>query len=71
MTDIHFVYGLANGNFLEASRRYEMYHQRAVSYYTLFARLYQRLRETEAFTKKYVSGNAKGEHQHWMKQYLI
>lgn len=53
MADMHFVYGLANGNSLEASRRYaEMYPQRVAPYHTLFARLHQRLRETGTFTKR-------------------
>lgn len=50
LTDMHFVYGLCNGNSLEASRRYaEMYPQRVAPYHSLFARLHQRLRENGTF----------------------
>lgn len=53
MTDMHFVYGLAYGNCLAASRMYaEMYPQRVAPHHTLFARLHQRLRETGTLTKR-------------------
>lgn len=53
MTDMHFVYGLSNGNSLEASRKYaEMYPQRVAPHHTLFPRIHQRLRETGTFVVK-------------------
>lgn len=53
MTDMHFVYGMANGNSAEAARMYaEMYPQRVAPHHTLFLRLHQRLRENGTFKKR-------------------
>lgn len=53
MADMHFVYGLSNGNSLEACRRYaEMFPDRVAPHHTLFARLHQRLRESGTFNHR-------------------
>ena len=53
MADMHYVYGLSQGNGLEASRRYaEMYLQRQLPSHRIFARLHQRLREYGSFDKR-------------------
>lgn len=53
MADRHYVYGLSQGNGLEASRRYvEMYPERQHPSHRIFARLHQRLREYGSFTKR-------------------
>lgn len=53
MADMHYVYGLSQGNGLEASRRYaEMYPQRQHPSHRIFARLHQRLREYGSFNKR-------------------
>jgi len=53
MADMHYVYGLSQGNGLEASRRYaELYPQRQHPSHRIFARLHQRLREYGSFDKR-------------------
>nr|CAH7725728.1 unnamed protein product [Callosobruchus chinensis] len=53
MVDMHYVYGLWQGNGLEASRRYaEMYPQRQHPSHTIFSRLHQRLRECGSSDKR-------------------
>lgn len=52
IADMHYVYGLSQGNGLEASRRYaKMYPQRQHPSHRIFARLHQRLREYGSFNK--------------------
>lgn len=53
MADMHFMYGRANGNSLEARRLYaEMHPQRVIPHHTIFARLHQRLCERGTFQKR-------------------
>ena len=53
LADMVFVYGLANGNSLLASRLYEdRYPNRQLPHHQMFARVYQRLRETGSVTMK-------------------
>nr|CAH7743487.1 unnamed protein product [Callosobruchus chinensis] len=74
MADMHYVYGLSQGNGLEASRSYaEMYPQRQHPSHKIFSRLHQRLRECGSFDK---STQNCGRHREvrrpqLAKQYLI
>lgn len=53
MCDMHFFYGLANGNALAARRLYEeRYPDRVIPHHTMFSRLHQRLSETGSFEKR-------------------
>lgn len=53
MADLHFMYGRANGNFLEACRFYtEMYPNRRPPHHSTFTRLHQRLHESGTFEKR-------------------
>lgn len=56
MCDMHFVYGLANGNAYEARRIYEdRFPNRAIPHSQMFIRLHQRLSENGSFKK--LTGN--------------
>lgn len=47
LADIHFVYGLANGNGREAQRLYQQrFPMRSLPHYQFFTRIHNRLRET-------------------------
>lgn len=53
MTDIHFMYGRANGNSFEARRLYaETFPNRELPSHNMFTRLHQRLREEGSFRKR-------------------
>lgn len=55
MADMHFVYGRANGNGLEAQRLYaELYPHRTLPHHNIFARIHQRLREHGNFSRNTV-----------------
>jgi hypothetical protein len=53
MADMHFTYGYANGNALEAQRLYaEQYPERRLPHHTTFTNIHQRLRELGKFEKR-------------------
>lgn len=59
MCDMHFIYGLANGNAREAMRIYaERYPNRVIPHHSMFTRLHNRLGETDSF-KKLTTQNAR------------
>jgi hypothetical protein len=53
MCDMHFLYGLANGNSLEAR-----YPRRQIPHHSTFARLHQRLGETGTLSKNVLNSGA-------------
>lgn len=61
MADMHFTYGRANGNSLEAQRLYaEQYPQRRLPHHTTFTTIHRRLRERGNFEKRsYDSGRTR------------
>lgn len=62
MADMHFMYGRANGNSLEACRLYtEMYPNRRPPHHSTFTRLHQRLHESGTFEKRSLDT---GRHRH-------